>query len=226
MPKSIYVQHLVEQPNTNIHYLNRLVKLLNHFISIEPKDKPKGFEDHHIVPKAKSWKPEWDKIPENHLKVPAKAHYVIHHLMWKAFPKDRAVIYAFNRISYRLDKQTTSKTYEVLRLEFNKVQSENVRKTNLRRIENGTHNFLGSDNNERRIINGTHNFLNGNFQRQISLRRIVDGTHNFLGSDNNRKQLSNGTHTSQIKKTCSHCGITCSLNMFGRWHGDRCRASA
>ena len=224
MPKHIYVQFLLEQPNSNPHYLNRLIKLLNYFISVESPKRTKGFERHHIVPK--SWKPEWDKIPENHLKVPAKAHFVIHHLMWKAFPKDYAMMYAFNRISYRLDKQTTSKTYEVLRLEFNKVQSEKVRKTNLRRIENGTHNFLGSDNNERRIINGTHNFLNGNFQRQISLRRIVDGTHNFLGSDNNRKQLSNGTHTSQIKKTCSHCGITCSLNMFGRWHGDRCRASA
>jgi len=32
---------LAEQPNSNLHYLNRLVKLLNHFISIEPIDKPK-----------------------------------------------------------------------------------------------------------------------------------------------------------------------------------------
>ena len=41
MPKSIYVQYLAEQPNANLHYLNRLVKILNHFISIEPKDKPR-----------------------------------------------------------------------------------------------------------------------------------------------------------------------------------------
>ena len=41
MPKSIYVQHLIEQPNSNPHHLNRLIKLLNHFISIEPEDKPK-----------------------------------------------------------------------------------------------------------------------------------------------------------------------------------------
>ena len=43
MSKSIYVQYLTEQPNANLHFLNRLVKVLNHFISIEPKDKPKRF---------------------------------------------------------------------------------------------------------------------------------------------------------------------------------------
>jgi len=84
MPKSIYVQHLIEQPDSNPHYLNRLINLLNHFISIEPEDKPKGFESHHIVPE--SWKPEWKKVKDNLLKVPVKAHYIIHHLMWKAFP--------------------------------------------------------------------------------------------------------------------------------------------
>ena len=41
MPKSIYVQFLSEQSNLNSHYLNRLIKILNHFISIEPEDKPK-----------------------------------------------------------------------------------------------------------------------------------------------------------------------------------------
>jgi hypothetical protein len=41
MPKSIYVQFLLEQPNSNLHYLNRLVKLLNYFISLEPLKKPK-----------------------------------------------------------------------------------------------------------------------------------------------------------------------------------------
>jgi len=41
MPKSIYVEFLSEYPNSNPNYLNRLVKILNHFISIEPEDKPK-----------------------------------------------------------------------------------------------------------------------------------------------------------------------------------------
>ena len=115
MPKHIYVQFLLEQPNASIHYLSRLVKVLNHFISIEPPKKIKGYESHHIVPKAKSWKPEWDKIPENHLKVPAKAHYVIHHLLWKAFPEDYAMKHAFWGMCNRLKQKITAKVYENLR---------------------------------------------------------------------------------------------------------------
>lgn len=124
MPKSIYVQFLLERLNSNPHYLNRLIKLLNHFISIEPSKKTKGFEDHHIVPKAKSWKPEWDKVSDNHLKVPVKAHYVIHHLMYKAFPKNYAMIKAFYRMSNGQQKQKiTAKVYGILRLQYSQILS-------------------------------------------------------------------------------------------------------
>ena len=124
MPKSIYVQHLVEQSNSNLHFLNRLIKILNHFISIEPEDKPKGFECHHIVPR--SWKPEWDKVPENHLKVPVKAHYVIHHLMWKAFPDSISMQRCFLRTCLGQQKQKiTAKVYENIRK--NLTHSEEAR---------------------------------------------------------------------------------------------------
>ena len=116
MPKSIYVEYLTQRHDSNPHYLNRLVRLLTHYISIEPPKKTKGFEDHHIVPKAKSWKPEWDKIPENHLRVPVKAHYVIHHLMWKAFPFDRAMRYAFWMTFIGQQRQRiTAKVYESIK---------------------------------------------------------------------------------------------------------------
>lgn len=110
MPKSIYVNYLSEQPNSNPHYLNRLIKLLNHFISVEPPKRTKGFERHHIVPK--SWKPEWEFETNNLLKVPIKAHYVIHHLMWKAFPFDLAMQRAFYMFCTSKRKQKiTSKIY-------------------------------------------------------------------------------------------------------------------
>lgn len=37
-----------------------------------------------------------------------------------------------------------------------------------------------------------------------------------------QKQYEDGTHPSQIKKTCSYCGVTCSINMFSRFHDDKC----
>ena len=128
MPKSIYVQHLAEQPNSNPHFLNRLVKILNHFILIEPENKPRGFESHHIVPK--SWKPEWKKVKDNHLKVPTKAHYVIHHLMWKVFPDDYAMIHAFHQMSNRLNEKITAKVYENLKQKISIVLSKNLKRTN------------------------------------------------------------------------------------------------
>ena len=139
MPKSIYLDYLVKQPNSNLHYLNRLIKVLIHFISIEPFINSRIYEDHHIVPE--SWMPEWDKISENHLKVPTKAHYVIHHLMYKAFPKDHSMQYAFWGIYNRLKQKITAKVYEGLKLDFIKTMSE----WNSEKVKNGTHNFLGGE---------------------------------------------------------------------------------
>ncbi len=185
MPKSIYVQFLSERPNASIHYLNRLVKLLIHFISIEPSKKPKGFEDHHIVPKAKSWKPEWDKIPENHLKVPAKAHHVIHHLMYKAFPEDYAMIEAFHLMVNGQQKQKiTAKVYEGLRIVFSKTQSI----IHKQREANETHHLLGGEIQRKCVNDGTHNFLGGNLQR----KRVLNGTHPFLNLS--KERVNNGTH--------------------------------
>ena len=114
MPTTIYVDYLVEQPNSNPHYLNRLIKILNYFISIEPEDKPSGFECHHIVPK--SWKPEWEFETDNLLKVPAKAHYIIHHLMWKAFSDSISMSRSFWFFIGKDDKsQVTAKIYENLK---------------------------------------------------------------------------------------------------------------
>ena len=124
MSKSIYVQYLTEQPNANLHYLNRLVNVLDYFITIEPPKKTEGFESHHIVPK--SWKPEWSKEPNNLLKVPSKAHYIIHHLMWKAFPKDVPMQRSF---WYFVGKKNVSaKTYSILKQQISHALSKSMKR--------------------------------------------------------------------------------------------------
>lgn len=70
-------------------------------------------------------------------------------------------------------------------------------RTNRKRIEQGTHNWLGPDANN---------------------ARIEAGTHNFLGSSLNERMLVEGRHPSQQKVTCSCCGWTVSVGMFKRWH--------
>lgn len=98
------------------------------------------------------------------------------------------------------------------------------RTTNATRIENKTHNFL-TDNpvtntNKKRLLNGTHHFIGDS---NPSVQKVRNGTHHFIGGNAVVNQIANGKHTSQIKSTCPHCQKTVSVNMFGRWHGDKCK---
>lgn len=115
---------------------------------------------------------------------------------------------------------------------FSKMCSENTKKHNMKRVIEGTHNFLGSEHakitQKKRVKNGTHNFLGGNLQSKINKKKIEEGSHHFLGgklqSELMIKRLKNGTHPSQIKKTCEHCNKTIGSNMYARFHGNKCKA--
>lgn len=113
------------------------------------------------------------------------------------------MIKAFYRMRNGQQKQKiTAKIYEVLKIEFSEAQRENC----LKQVSDGTHTWLGGKNVRERVANGTHPFLGGEVSRKAVL-----------------KQLKDGIHSSQIKKTCSHCGKTCSSGMYKRWHGDQCK---
>ena len=84
--------------------------------------------------------------------------------------------------------------------------SESARIEQKKRLENGTHHFLGESNPvHKQITDGTHRFLNSEIQRQTQKKRLKDGTHNFLDSELqqraekkrvavNKKRLEDGTH--------------------------------
>ena len=96
------------------------------------------------------------------------------------------------------------------------LDSETAREENLRRVEEGTHHFVGDKNpSHKRVKNGTHNFLGGEIQRkriaegthhfldkeaarQRSLKRVEEGTNPFLDSDfhrrNAQRRVEEGTH--------------------------------
>jgi hypothetical protein len=74
--------------------------------------------------------------------------------------------------------------------------------TNTKRIEEGTHNWLGPEHN----------------------KRMIDaGIHNLLGPAANNAMLATGKHPSQIKKQCTYCDKIVSSGMYSRWHGDKCK---
>lgn len=85
--------------------------------------------------------------------------------------------------------------------------SEDARERALKRINQGTHHFLGENNpvhkqlangthnfiglNEKRVANGTHNFSGGNNPSKL---KVADGTHHLLGPEANAKRIADGTH--------------------------------
>jgi hypothetical protein len=82
------------------------------------------------------------------------------------------------------------------------LSSEEATAINNKRVQDGTHPFLGGDvsrtNNNKRVEDGTHPFLGGDISRATTKKRIEDGTHHFLGGkiqkESNRKRLEDGTH--------------------------------
>lgn len=89
--------------------------------------------------------------------------------------------------------------------------SELATKSNLKRIAEGTHNFLGGKNTKeyqrKRVAEGTHHWLSGELQRVSTARRLAEGTHPF-----------------QVEWTCEHCGTKGKNKaMYNRWHGENCK---
>ena len=103
--------------------------------------------------------------------------------------------------------------------------SEDATASNQTRIKNGTHNFLGPENN----LNRTNPFLGGKIQRESNRNRVSAGTHNFLGDNNpSRKRVKDGTHhwlgNSQQKRDQAQKQVTDGTHPF--LGGEMQRASA
>ena len=105
-----------------------------------------------------------------------------------------------------------------------------------RRIDEGTHNFVGDRNPVyRKVADGTHNFIGGELSRRVNRERVAAGTHNFLGGEQQRKlaiqKINDGTHhfigpnaPSQQVWTCPICNKSGKgKGTFTRWHGDNCQ---
>lgn len=104
--------------------------------------------------------------------------------------------------------------------------SEFQRNLQRRRIENGTHHFLGSSVNQKRIDEGTHHLLDKDKARERVLKQISDGKHPFLTEENKqrvRDLLDTGNHPFTKIHICPHCGKEGKGTSMFRWHFDNCK---
>ena len=217
----------------------------NHFGPI-PKDKTGRTYDIHHIDGDRS-----NNSLENLKAVTIQEHYDIHYLQ-----KDYA---ACIRIASKM-KLDPKEISNLARKNANQrvengtnpfLNKERTRKITLSRIADGTHNFLGPENNLKRVMNGTHPFLGGKIQKRSAQVRLANGTHNFLGENNpSHKRFTNGTHNFQVENygrklaqkrkdnktdffsinnpaktivSCPYCNKTGSLPAMTRWHFDNCK---
>jgi hypothetical protein len=89
------------------------------------------------------------------------------------------------------------------------LDKDAARERNIKRINDGNHNFIGETNPVHDLIkSGTHHFQTNN----PSTQKISNGTHHFLNA-----------HPNKIQVQCPHCQkIGGAVNMK-RYHFDKCK---
>ncbi len=117
----------------NHHYLSRYISIISKFKerNFLKKEHP-GFHGHHIVPKCLSGTNE----KKNLVTLSPREHYIIHHLLWKAFPKTnlttafKSMVHGFKHYH---GNRITSRVYEQLCLDYYPINRERTRERNLGR---------------------------------------------------------------------------------------------
>lgn len=167
---------------------------------IPKDDRGRSYEIHHIDGNHNN------NDPSNLQLVTIEEHYEIHYAQgdWHACFK----------ISKRM-KMTPEETSE--------LASELGKKSALKRVADGTHNFLGPESNLKRVADGTHPFLGEN---NPSRRKSANDTHHWMGPSANQEMLAKGLHSSQKQWECEHCGKIGKNTMnYTKWHGNNCRSN-
>jgi hypothetical protein len=170
----------------NIYY-TRYHKIVNHFL-INP---PTSGEYHHIVPKCLGGSDE----KSNLVLLPAKAHFLVHHILCKMYPSNRRLKHAFAMMAVNnpyQDRIISSRLYDAAKKSRSEAlkgvpRSEEV-KVKLRKPKANKENYKKPK------------------------------------SEDHRKSMSMAQkgRTHPIK-TCSHCGKSGIAPNISRWHEDNCK---
>lgn len=101
------------------NYFNRYLKLIEHYQCVLVDGY---YEKHHIIPRCMGGNDE----NSNLIELPAKAHYIAHLLLYKAFPNNRKLAHAFGMMIKSngfQDRKFTSRQYKILREVISKAQT-------------------------------------------------------------------------------------------------------
>lgn len=128
----IFLADLLKSKPHISHYLNRYINFIEN-CKIKNKNAPSGhyFENHHILPKAEGWFPEYSNLRKyrwNSVKLTPRQHLIAHMILWKAYGKDQflAVFYVVNnkqtnnkiKKEFLLSKNINSRLYKTIREKY------------------------------------------------------------------------------------------------------------
>jgi hypothetical protein len=196
----------------------------NHHGPIPKDEEGQSFEIHHIDGDHSN------NNPTNLVAVTLQEHYDIHYSQ-----KDYGACFLI--ATQRMNKTPKEISELARKAALKRVDAgthpflggEVAKKTQQRRVAEGQHHFLGGAIQHFRVKNGTHNFLSGKIQRESNHKRLENGTHHILKLSKTR--IENGTHNFLGKTNpaltswiCEYCGKEGKgKGNYVRYHGNKCK---
>lgn len=109
--------------------------------------------------------------------------------------------------------------------------SEEATAENKKRVLNGTHNFISGEISRqtqlKRVAEGTHPWIGDN---NPSIKKIKNGTHLWQSEEHklntsmsNKKRFDNSTHHFLNNARCPTCNKIGQLTAMKRWHFENCK---
>lgn len=160
-------------------------KILQNIYANAPTDRFHGSHRHRIEPGFLGGVYE----KGNYVYLMQREHSIVHFLRWKIYGYKEDL-----RASKMIGSGPKGLSFE--------DRSDNSKKVNNKRIQDGTHNFLREGYHEefvskiqrKMVEDGTHNFTS-EFSAKHNKKRVEEGTHHFLGENNpSVRRSKEGTH--------------------------------
>ncbi len=172
----------------NYHYIERYINIVSKFKERNLlKKEHLGFHSHHIVPKCLSGTNEKSNI----VVLSPREHFIIHHLLWKAFPKT-GLAFAFKSMVHGTKRygsnKITSRVYESLRLDQHYIQKGKKRSLETRRKLSEAAKKRDSPSEEtRRKMSEAQK---GKKLSEESIRKTAEGTRGQKRSEETKRKIS------------------------------------
>lgn len=197
-------------------------------------EKEQYIEKHHVIPKSMGGSDDLSNIVE----LTPREHFIAHWLLYRIYPNESSMIYAFWMMTNRF-KNFSSIAYEESKIAHSnnhkgfKHSSETKKRISKKRKEQGN-KWKGKKHNVKSKLKMSESAKNKNMSEDAKILRNKKMSESALGvkkSKEHRKNIAlakvgvnNPMYGKKAKQvTCPHCNKTLGVNMAARYHFDNCK---